>query len=116
MIYSTFDWKPQNIPKLCVNKELLLAKSVSLKAINSSFNITSTQALSYNNYIIGLICALLVKIATAKVILNKIYKSLPILLINYNAYTLGRIGKHNMVITCLPSSKYSNTLVIVVAI
>lgn len=55
---------------------------------------------------VALICALDVEMATAKVMLDEIYESLPQSLTDHNVYTLGKIGNHNTVVVCLPSGVY----------
>ena len=55
-----------------------------------------------------------VEIAAAKTMLNKMHEDFPVLSHNNNTYTLGRIGKHNVVIAGLPNRKYNNTSATVV--
>jgi hypothetical protein len=55
------------------------------------------------------ICALPVEMAAARVMLDEVYKDLPVLPHDDNTYILGRIGKHNVVIAGLPNGKYGNT-------
>jgi nucleoside phosphorylase len=44
--------------------------------------------------------------AAAQVLLDDIHEDLPVQPNDHNAYTLGRIGKHNVVIACLPYGLY----------
>ena len=44
--------------------------------------------------------------AATQAMLNYIYNILPKDLVDSNAYTLGSIGGHNIVITCLPTDGY----------
>ena len=64
------------------------------------------RSLTPRDYTVGWICALPVELAAAKTMLDE--KDRPLELQNPsddNAYTLGRIGKHNVVIACLPSGR-----------
>lgn len=79
-------------------------------------NINHTQVFSHSDYMVGWICAVLVEMAAAKALLDKVYKDLPILSHDLNSYMLRRIRKHNVVITCLPNSRYGNMSVMAVAI
>lgn len=78
-------------------------------------NVTNTQYLSYNNYTVGWICALPVEIAAAKAMLDEVYDDLPVPSHDHNSYTLGRIGKHNVVIASMPSGIYGTTSATAVA-
>jgi nucleoside phosphorylase len=53
--------------------------------------------------------------AAAKTILDKVYEDLPIPSYDHNAYILGRVGKHNMVVAGLPNGKYGTTSAAVLA-
>lgn len=44
--------------------------------------------------------------AAAKAMLDEIHEELPVQLNDHNAYTLGAVGKHNVVIACLPGDEY----------
>jgi nucleoside phosphorylase len=74
------------------------------------------QIFSHNDYMVGWICAVPVEMAAAKALLDAVHEDLPILPHDPNSYTLGRVGKRNVVIACLPSGKYGNTSATVVAI
>jgi nucleoside phosphorylase len=54
-------------------------------------------------YTVGWICALPVELAAAQAMLDEEYAELPRAKFDPNLYTLGRIGEHNVVITCLPA-------------
>ncbi|EED23390.1 conserved hypothetical protein [Talaromyces stipitatus ATCC 10500] len=71
---------------------------------------------SHDDYTVGWICALLLKMAAAKAMLDEIYDDLPVQTTNYNAYILRRIKEHNIVIACLLSGNYRLVLVNTVAI
>ncbi|KAL6886872.1 Pfs, NACHT, and ankyrin domain protein [Trichoderma evansii] len=62
--------------------------------------------LQYSDYTVGWICALHIEMAAARAMLDGIHESLPTALNDSNAYTLGNIGAHNIVIACLPASYY----------
>lgn len=54
--------------------------------------------------------------AAAKAMLDEIHEELPVQPNDHNAYTLGTIGKHNVVIACLPGGEYGTTSATTVAI
>lgn len=56
-----------------------------------------------DDYTIALICALPEELAAAGIILDETHDNLPRLPSDDNIYTLGKIGKHNVVIACLPA-------------
>ncbi|RSL96817.1 hypothetical protein CDV31_013283 [Fusarium ambrosium] len=62
--------------------------------------------LSHDDYNVGWICALPIEMAAAKAMLDNIHGSLPGGSNDNNAYALGNIGMHNIVIACLPSGHY----------
>ena len=64
---------------------------------------------SHDDYTVGWICALPVETAAAKLMLDKIHPPLPRLPMDQNAYILGNIGEHNVVITTLPTGAYGTT-------
>lgn len=76
---------------------------------------TSTRVLSHSDYTVGWICAIPVEMAAAKAMLDEVHEDLPVPSHDPNAYTLGRVGKHNVVIACLPSGIYGNTSATAVA-
>lgn len=76
---------------------------------------TSTRVLSHNDYTVAWICALPIEMAAAKVMLDEVHEDLPVSSHDHNAYTLGKIGEHNVVIAGLPNGKYGNTSATVVA-
>lgn len=63
----------------------------------------STHSLSHNDYTIGWICALEVEFAAAEAMLDEIHPALLRVGNDPNVYNLGRIGLHNVAITCLPT-------------
>ncbi|KAJ5893859.1 hypothetical protein N7495_005550 [Penicillium taxi] len=62
--------------------------------------------LSHDDYTVGWVCALPLEMAAAKLMLDTIHPSLPSLSTDQNNYILGNIGKHNIVIACLPGGAY----------
>ena len=76
---------------------------------------SQAKELSHDNYTVGWICALYLEMAAAKAMLDEIHDSLPVDPKDDNAYTLGRIGPHNVVIACLPSGVYGTTSAAIVA-
>ncbi|EPS35673.1 hypothetical protein H072_10925 [Dactylellina haptotyla CBS 200.50] len=60
---------------------------------------------SHNAYTVGWICAQPKELTAATAILDHTYKALPSPANDNNTYTLGAIGEHNVVITCLPKGK-----------
>ncbi|KAL4996120.1 Pfs, NB-ARC and TPR domain protein [Aspergillus recurvatus] len=61
---------------------------------------------SHDDYTAAWICAIPVEMAAAEAMLDEIHEALPVQSNDHNAYLLGRIGEHNVVIACLPSGKY----------
>lgn len=61
---------------------------------------------SHDDYTVGWICALPVETAAAKLMLDEIHPPLPRLPMDQNAYILGSIGEHNIVIASLPTGVY----------
>ncbi|KAH6970659.1 hypothetical protein BKA56DRAFT_496253, partial [Ilyonectria sp. MPI-CAGE-AT-0026] len=71
------------------------------KADNSS---DSTE-LSHHDYTVGWVCALPKEQTTATAMLDQRHADLPKPPNDQNAYTLGSVSKHNVVIACLPKGK-----------
>ncbi|KAI3054887.1 hypothetical protein CBS147353_11388 [Aspergillus niger] len=59
-----------------------------------------------NDYTVAWICALPLEVAAAKAMLDDIHTPLPQPESDHNVYTLGRVGRHNVVVACLPSGVY----------
>ncbi|KAL2839043.1 hypothetical protein BJX68DRAFT_272335 [Aspergillus pseudodeflectus] len=57
---------------------------------------------THEDYAVGWICALPRELAAARVMLDEEHENPPTESIACNAYTLGRIGSHNVVLACLP--------------
>ncbi|OGM43807.1 Pfs domain protein [Aspergillus bombycis] len=62
--------------------------------------------LSRDDYTVGWICALPPELAAAYLMMDKIHPDLDIPQADQNTYILGNIGKHNVVMACLPSGGY----------
>ncbi|KAE8141926.1 WD40-repeat-containing domain protein [Aspergillus pseudotamarii] len=72
--------------------------------------------LSRHDYTVGWICALPLESAAAWLMLEKIHPGLDIPQEDRNTYTLGNIGKHNVVIAYLPSGGYGTVPAATVAV
>jgi len=66
---------------------------------------SQTIELTVNDYTVGWVCALPKEQTAATAMLDEIHPDLPKLPNDHNTYTLGSIGNHNIVITCLPKGK-----------
>jgi nucleoside phosphorylase len=64
--------------------------------------------LKHEDYIVGWICALPIELTAARATLDENHADLSQLSGDNNAYCLGRIGGHNIVITCLPKGQPGN--------
>lgn len=64
--------------------------------------------LSHGDYTIGWICALPLEMAAATLMMDTTHPSLPTPATDNNSYILGNIGRHNIVIACLPSGVYGS--------
>ncbi|PIG87011.1 ankyrin repeat-containing protein [Aspergillus arachidicola] len=65
-----------------------------------------TKSKSHSEYTVGWICTLLKEQTAATSMLDQRHPGLPQPSNDPNTYTLGSIGKHNIVITCLPKGRY----------
>lgn len=72
---------------------------------------TSLPRLSQQDYTIGWICALPLELTAGRAVLDEEHGQLlqPQDHNDHNTYTLGRIGKHNVVMACLPIGKIGTT-------
>ena len=64
---------------------------------------TSLPTLLHGDYTVGWICALPSEMAAARAMLDEHHNPLQQNWRDHNTYTLGRIGRHNVVLTCLPT-------------
>lgn len=60
----------------------------------------------HDQYTIAWICALHIEMAAARAMLDEVHQDLPRHRNDTNAYTLGTIEHHNVVIACLPTAQY----------
>ncbi|KAL4900379.1 hypothetical protein BDW74DRAFT_182708 [Aspergillus multicolor] len=67
------------------------------------------MAFQHDDYAVAWICALPLEMTAAKITLDKIHPTLPQPETDHNAYTLGYVGGHNVVVACLPSGVYGIT-------
>ena len=72
-------------------------------------------SLTYSDYTVGWICALPKELTAATAVLDQIHPDLPKPPDDPNAYTLGSINKHNIVIACLPNGKSANASIAISA-
>ncbi|RYP64225.1 hypothetical protein DL770_009235 [Monosporascus sp. CRB-9-2] len=84
------------------------------KRRKADHNCHSTD-LTHNNYTVGWVCALPKEQTAATAMLDQRHADLPKPSNDPNTYTLGSIGKHNIVITCLPKGKIGNSSAATVA-
>ncbi|KAN0076626.1 hypothetical protein V8E54_006768 [Elaphomyces granulatus] len=76
------------------------------RIINQSRAIMSAILMTHEDYTVAWICALPLEAAAAKAILDKSHLQLSQSAADDNAYMLGEISGHNIVIACLPSGVY----------
>ncbi|KAN0077783.1 nucleoside phosphorylase [Elaphomyces granulatus] len=69
----------------------------------------SATMLSHEDYTVGWVCALPLEMTAAKAMLDETHSNLSQPATDHNAYTLGKISGHNVVIICLPSGVYGTT-------
>jgi hypothetical protein len=60
------------------------------------------RQLRRDEYTVGWVCALPVELAAAQEMLDEEHDTPPINAHDTNIYTCGRVGEHNVGITCLP--------------
>ncbi|KAK4071018.1 uncharacterized protein Triagg1_6385 [Trichoderma aggressivum f. europaeum] len=75
----------------------------------------STVKLQNESYTIAWICALSIEMAAANAMLDGIHPSLPSNAKDSDSYILGNIGRHNIVLACLPANHYGTNSAAVVA-
>ncbi|KAI0802299.1 ankyrin repeat-containing domain protein [Xylaria sp. FL0064] len=75
------------------------------KRFSLSLTATATGPRNHGDYTVGWVCALSKEQTAATAMLDEIHPDLPANSNDTNAYTLGSIGSHNIVIACLPSGK-----------
>lgn len=76
------------------------------KSASGSPDYSQIPRLQRGIYTIGWICALHIEMAAARAMLDSIHDSPPTSPNDTNAYALGSIGPHNIVMACLPANSY----------
>ncbi|KAI1774165.1 purine and uridine phosphorylase [Hypoxylon cercidicola] len=76
----------------------------------------TTESRTHNDYTVGWVCALPKEQTAATAMLDQRHADLPKPPNDHNTYTLGSIGKHNIVIACLPKGKIGTTPATTVAL
>ena len=71
--------------------------------------------LGYDDYSIGIICALPLELAAIISVLDEEHPNLPSSSRNEATYTLGRLAGHNVVIACLPAGRYGSSTAAITA-
>jgi nucleoside phosphorylase len=72
--------------------------------------------LTYNDYKVGWICALPAELIASGAMLDEEHETLDRVGTDTNSYILGRIGKHNVVLACLPAGRYGTVSAAAVAV
>lgn len=67
---------------------------------------TSQDAFTVNDYTVAIICALDKELRAVRCLLDSVHPQLAVSNRDTNDYTLGTIGAHNVVATCLPATEY----------
>src|ERR1700744_6149970 len=67
-----------------------------------------SSELTHSSYTVGWVCALPKELIAASAMLDERHPNLPRQPNDHNAYTLGRIGGHNVVMACLPKGEIGN--------
>ncbi|UKZ53658.1 hypothetical protein TrVGV298_007455 [Trichoderma virens] len=76
---------------------------------------TAKEIKTHNEYTVGWVCALPKELTAATAMLDQRHGALPKPANDSNTYTLGSIGKHNVVIACLPKGHIGNNSAATVA-
>jgi nucleoside phosphorylase len=76
----------------------------------------NSTTLSHDSYGIGIICALLEETAAVEMMLDEEHEPLEQMSGDHNSYTFGKIGKHNVVIACLPGGHQGKAAAATVAV
>lgn len=92
--------------KLAASSKQNLTPSNKENGLCSDNYMPTAPALQHDDYTIGWICALHIEMAAARAMLDCVHKALPMEANDSNAYVLGQIGPHNIVMACLPVGQY----------
>src|SRR5215469_7694619 len=68
----------------------------------------TSEHLSHHDYTVGWVCALPKELIAAAAMLDETHPDLPRPSNDHNAYTLGRISGHHVVLACLPKGEIGN--------
>jgi hypothetical protein len=71
--------------------------------------LTTQMTFTHASYTVAWICALPLELAAAKVFLDQVHPRLTQPESDHNAYTLGSVSGHNVVVACLPAGVYGTT-------
>ncbi|KAL4786402.1 hypothetical protein BJX76DRAFT_365791 [Aspergillus varians] len=83
-----------------IGQSLNSSDEISIKSTNSAI-------LTPKDYTVGIVCALHKELLAVRALFDDRHdKEMPIPSQDTNHYSLGRIGKHNVVAACLPSGRY----------
>src|SRR5437764_14208382 len=82
-----------------------VAESGSKHRRSTNLSSMASKVLTYNDYTVGWICALQKEQTAATAMLDQKHEDLPNPENDHNTYALGRVGKHNIVIACLPKGE-----------
>lgn len=77
---------------------------------------TVPRRLHRDKYTVGWVCALPIELAAAQEMLDEEHEGLDWDANDSNLYTLGSIGKHNVVVPCLPAGQTGNNSVAAVVV
>ncbi|VUC37457.1 unnamed protein product [Clonostachys rosea] len=105
------------VPSMDSGRDLTAANTISPLESENKGKIIAPQAttlrrprLSHAEYTVGWVCALPIELAAARAMLDEVHEELPrFLKHDNNCYTLGRIGRHNIVIAALPCGEYGTS-------
>lgn len=83
---------------------LLLGVNLGKRRLYIDFTMKKRR-LNVSDYTVGWVCALPLKLAAAAEMLDDEHEDIPRDSTDTNVYTLGRVGKHNVVLECLPAGE-----------
>lgn len=75
----------------------------------------ASDSQTYNDYTVGWICALPIRLIAGATMLDETHSHLPRQPNDSNAYALGRVCGHNVVLACLPKGEIDNNSAAMVA-
>jgi nucleoside phosphorylase len=101
-------WKQASTLSKPLRISSVVIQHTNLKDSTIHFSMAS-EALARNDYTVGWVCALPKELIAATAMLDDRHPDLPKPPNDQNAYTLGRVGEHNVVIACLPKGEIGNS-------